>query len=126
MDWPENLPLPYAAEGDEKLIHQLKYGNALGITITSSGFYGPQGRQLRAIPAVDGLNDRFAAFEHEGLRVTNYEMETSALYGLAGMLGHRAATICAVVANRHRKEYSRDHHAAIERMIDQVLERVTA
>ena len=59
-------------------------------------------------------------------RATNFEMETSALYGLAGMLGHRVCTVCTVVANRLRKEYSKDHHAAIDRMIKEVLERATA
>ena len=126
MEWPESLPFPYVAEGDEPLVRALQHGNVKGITLTAGGFYGPQGRQLRAVPAVADLNDRFAGFEHDGLRITNFEMETSALYGLSSMLGHRACTICAVVANRLRKEYSRDHHAAIDRMIGEVLERTTA
>ena len=129
-DWPNNLPLPYLAFGDGHLVNRLGTGNHVGITATSGGFYGPQGRQLRAIPSVDGLNDLLSSFRYPGeadgleIRITNYEMETSALYGLSGLLGHRAATICAVVANRLRKEYSKDHHAAIEKMIDQVLERL--
>ena len=129
-EWPDNLPLPYLAFGDEALIDRLSTGNHVGITATSGGFYGPQGRQLRAVPSVDGLNDLFTSFRYptdvagHDLRITNYEMETSALYGLSGVLGHKAATICSVVANRLRKEYSKDHHAAIESMIDQVLERV--
>ena len=125
VEWPESLPFPYVAQGDEVLVHALQHGNFKGITLTAGGFYGPQGRQLRAVPAVADLNERFTAFEHEELRITNYEMETSALYGLAGMLGHRAATVCAVVANRLRKEYSRDHQVAIDRMIGEVLERTT-
>lgn len=123
-EWPDNLPAPYVAAGDDALVGLLGQGNHVGITATSGGFYAPQGRQLRGIPSVDGLNDRLTAFEHEGLRITNYEMETSALYGLSGLLGHKACTICTVVANRLRKEYSRDHHAAIGRMIDLVLDRV--
>ena len=129
-DWPNNLPMPYIAFGDAQLVDRLGNGNHVGITATSGGFYGPQGRQLRAIPSVDGLNDLFTSFRYPGeaegleMRITNYEMETSALYGLSGLLGHRAVTICAVVANRLRKEYSKDHHAAIEKMIDQVLERL--
>lgn len=124
-EWPDLLPMPYLAFGDEQMIRNLSSGNHMGITVTSGGFYGPQGRQLRAVPSVAGLNDSFTSFEHEGLRIANYEMETSALYGLSGLLGHRAATICTVVANRLRKEYTKDHHAAIERMIDLVLERLT-
>ncbi len=129
-EWPDNLPVPYLAEGHRPLVEQLGVGNHVGITATSGGFYGPQGRQLRAIPSVDGLNELLSSFRYptdtagEDVRITNFEMETSALYGLGGLLGHKTATICSVVANRLRKEYSKDHHAAIERMIDQVLERL--
>ncbi len=129
-EWPNNLPIPYLAFGDAHLVNRLGNGNHVGITATSGGFYGPQGRQLRAVPAAEHINEALSSFryptgtEGEELRITNYEMETSALYGLSGLLGHRAATICAVVANRLRKEYSKDHHAAIEKMIDQVLERL--
>ncbi|MFN3876267.1 MAG: nucleoside phosphorylase [Flavobacteriales bacterium] len=123
-DWPDNLPYPYVAAGDQELIDRLGHGNTIGITITAGGFYGPQGRQLRLPPSVDGLNEQLGAFAHDGLRIANYEMETSALYGLAGLLGHRACTVCCVVANRLRKEYSKDHHAAVDAMIDEVLERV--
>lgn len=124
-EWPDNLPLPYVAKGDDKLIELLGQGNVTGITLTSGGFYGPQGRQLRAVPSVDGLNERLSGFAFEGLRATNFEMETSALYGLGGMLGHRICTVCTVVANRLRKEYSKDHHRAIDRMIEEVLDRAT-
>lgn len=125
-EWPGNLPLPYVAQGDKKLVDLLGHDNAIGITLTAGGFYGPQGRLMRAVPAIDDLNDKFTAFQHEGLKATNYEMETSALYGLGGMLGHRVCTVCTVVANRLRKEYSKDHHAAIQRMIVEVLDRATA
>lgn len=123
-EWPDNLPLPYVAAGDKELIERLGHGNTVGITFTAGGFYGPQGRQLRLLPSVDGLNERISSFAHADLRATNYEMETSALYGLGGMLGHRTCTVCCVVANRLRKEYSKDHHAAIDHMIAQVLERL--
>lgn len=125
-EWPDNLPYPYVAAGDKELVQRLGYGNTVGITFTAGGFYGPQGRQLRLLPSVDGLNERISAFAHEEMRAANFEMETSALYGLGAMLGHRTCTVCAVVANRLRKEYSKDHHAAIDRMIGEVLERVTA
>ncbi|MBP9081272.1 MAG: nucleoside phosphorylase [Flavobacteriales bacterium] len=123
-EWPDNLPLPYIAAGHEPLVAALGQDNHVGLTATAGGFYGPQGRQLRAVPSVGGLNDAFTGFHHEGLRMLNFEMETSALYGLSGLLGHKACTVCTVVANRLRKEYSKDHHAAIERMIDQVLDRL--
>lgn len=125
-EWPENLPLPYVAKADERLVEVLGHDNVVGITLTSGGFYGPQGRQLRAVPAVGGLNEMLGTFSFEGLRASNFEMETSALYGLGGLLGHRVCTMCTVVANRLRKEYSKDHHAAIDRMIGEALERATA
>ena len=123
-DWPDNLPYPYVAKGDQELIDRLGHNNTVGITFTAGGFYGPQGRQLRLPPSVDGMNEALSAFAHDGLRATNFEMETSALYGLSGLLGHRACTVCCVVANRLRKEYSKDHHAAVDAMIAEVLERV--
>lgn len=129
-EWPGNLPLPYIATGDAGLVELLGPGNHVGITATAGGFYGPQGRQLRAVPAVPDLNEALTRFRFERpapeppLRIANYEMETSALYGLSGLLGHRACTVCAVVANRLRKEYTKDHHVTVERMIDMVLERV--
>ncbi len=123
-EWPDNLPMPYLATGDPQLVSRLGHGNHIGITATAGGFYGPQGRQLRAIPSVGGLNETFTSFQHEDLRLLNFEMETSAIYGLSGLLGHKACTVCTVVANRLRKEYSNDHQAAIGRMIDQVLERM--
>ncbi len=125
-EWPDNLPYPYVAGGDKELVSALGHDNTVGITFTAGGFYGPQGRQLRLLPSVDGLNERISAFAHEDLRATNFEMETSALYGLGGMLGHRVCTVCTVVANRLRKEYSKDHHAAVDRMIGEALERLTA
>ena len=125
-EWPDNLPMPYVAAADKKLVEILGHENTVGITITAGGFYGPQGRQLRLVPSISDLNERLTAFEHEGLRATNFEMETSALFGLGGMLGHRVCTVCTVVANRLRKEYSKDHHSAVDRMITEVLERATA
>lgn len=123
-EWPDNLPEPYFAMGNEQLVANLGRDNHVGITATAGGFYGPQGRQLRAVPSVGGLNEAFTAFRHEELRLLNFEMETSAIYGLSSLLGHKACTVCTVVANRLRKEYSKDHHAAIDRMIAQVLERL--
>lgn len=125
-EWPDNLPYPYVAGGDKELVSALGHDNTVGITFTAGGFYGPQGRQLRLLPSVDGLNERISSFAHEEHRATNFEMETSALYGLGGMLGHRVCTVCTVVANRLRKEYSKDHHAAIDRMIAEALDRLTA
>lgn len=124
-EWPDNLPVPYLAAADPLLLERYRTDNHVGITATSGGFYGPQGRQLRGVPAIPDLNERLMAFSHEELRITNFEMETSALYGLSGLLGHRACTVCTVVANRVSGKFLADHHAAVEAMIDQVLERST-
>jgi uridine phosphorylase len=124
-EWPDNLPLPYVASADKKLVDLLGHGNHVGITVTAGGFYGPQGRMLRLVPSIDDLNERLTAFDHEGARVLNFEMETSALFGLGGMLGHRVCTVCTVIANRLRKEYSKDHHASVDTMIAEVLDRAT-
>ncbi|MCB0795077.1 MAG: nucleoside phosphorylase [Flavobacteriales bacterium] len=123
--WPAHLPPPYIASGDPGLVDILKKGNHCGITATAGGFYGPQGRRLRLAPAMPGLNSSLTDFRYGELRVLNYEMETSALYGLSALLGHQACTVCAVVANRYRREFSRDHAATIRNMIGMVLERST-
>ncbi|MCB0791839.1 MAG: nucleoside phosphorylase [Flavobacteriales bacterium] len=123
-DWTADLPTPYIAKADAGLVDLLGEGNHVGITATASGFYGPQGRRIRATPRAPGINKELTAFRHEGLRVLNYEMETSALYGLSALLGHKACTICTVVANRSVGSFSKDHHAAVDRLIDEVLLRI--
>ncbi len=125
LEWPGNLPLPYVAQGDRKLVELLSNGNTEGITFTAGGFYGPQGRRLRLVPSIDEFNQQLASFEYQGLRAANFEMETSAIYGLGGMLGHRACTVCTVVANRARREFSRDVKTDVDRMIEQVFDRIT-
>ena len=121
--WPDNLPFPYVAAGNAQLVERYGHGQHVGITATAGGFYGPQGRQLRALASISDLNERLAGFEDEGMRILNFEMETSALYGLAGVLGHKACTICTVVANRPSGRFLKDHHAAVDAMIEEVLMR---
>lgn len=119
--WPSGINVPYVAEGDSKLISHLAKGYAQGITMTANGFYGPQGRSLRVQPSDKTLNERYASFSFQGLQITNYEMETSALYGLGGVLGHRTCTACAIIANRYRQEYSKDYKLTVDRLIDHIL-----
>jgi len=97
-----------------------------GITATAPGFYAPQGRSLRLPLQYPGLNDKIADFSYQDLRVINFEMETSALYGLAKALGHDAITVCAIIANRAKELYSKNPVRPIEELIDIVLERITA
>lgn len=123
--WTPNLPYPYVVKADAQLLQTIAHDMRQGITATAPGFYGPQGRQLRLVPALPDLNEKLGSFRHEGLMVTNFEMETSALYGLGGLLGHQTCTVCAIIANRVRGEYSKDYHPAVDRLIRTVLERLT-
>lgn len=124
-NWDKNLPYPYAIKGSEALINKIGFDQIKGITATAPGFYGPQGRQLRLSPWVADFNQQLTDFNHNGLRITNFEMETSALYGLGKLLGHETCTICAIIANRVAKKYSKDYHPAVENLIQLVLERLT-
>ena len=95
-----------------------------GITATASGFYAPQGRELRIKPAIENLHQKMNTFKFEGNRITNFEMESSALYYLGQTLGHNTLTICAIIGNRLTKEYSKDYKKTVEKMIDLVLNRI--
>lgn len=123
--WGPKLARPYTVKASEILMKKLGDGLFKGITATASGFYGPQGRQLRIVPADPLLNDKMETFKYKGHRITNFEMETSALYGLGAILGHQTVTICTIIANRVSKQYSKDYHPAIEKMIQTVLNRIT-
>lgn len=124
-NWDKNLPYPYAVKGSEKLINQIGFDLTKGITATAPGFYGPQGRKLRLTPWVEDFNQQLTDFKFKENRITNFEMETSALYGLGALLGHQTCTVCAIIANRVAKEYSKNYHAAVEKLIKLVLERLT-
>ena len=124
-NWNNSLNPPYAVKANDDLFNLLSKGNFSGITATSNGFYGPQGRILRLNPARPDLNSLFSTFHWNNLKLTNYEMETSALYGLSALLGHKACTVCAIIANRYIKAYSKDYHKTIELLIGQLLDRLT-
>jgi uridine phosphorylase len=124
--WNKNLPFPYVVKASDKLKGILGKGLKSGITATAPGFYGPQGRVLRIPLADKGLNDSFSSFEFEGERITNFEMETSALYGLSSLLGHEACTVCSIIANRLAKTYSKDYKVTVDKMIEMVLNRLTS
>ena len=126
LDWNVNLASPYTVDASEELIKLLDDENInKGITISAPGFYGPQSRQLR-IPSIDiNINDKIEAFEFEGQKVTNYEMESSAIFGLSKHLGHNAVTLCAIIANRASKEYSKDYKPIVKNLIKTVLDKIT-
>jgi len=124
--YPMTLSKPYVLESDLDLRLRIAPDLRSGITATACGFYGPQGRQLRIPLAHPDMNERMTAFNYQDNQVINYEMETSALYGLSRALGHKACTVCAVIANRLRKEYSKDYKVTVRQMVGEVLERLTA
>lgn len=125
VNWDKNLPGIYAVPCSETLMNTLGKDLVHGITLTAPGFYGPQGRELRLKLAFPELNQLIESFEYQGNRISNFEMETSALYGLGKMLGHDTLTICTIVANRVNHTYAKDYHSDIERLIKLVLTRLT-
>jgi uridine phosphorylase len=125
-NWPQAYNRPYLVKGSDSLINKIGDGFHPGITITANGFYAPQGRKLRISPRVEDINERLRAFNFEGKRMVNYEMETSALYGLSKLLGHHACTVCAVVANRYANSFSKDYKPVINNLIKVVLGRLTS
>lgn len=126
LDWDEKLPKPYVATGSSFLISGLGQGMVTGITATAPGFYGPQGRSLRLPLRHPDLNEKLQTFRSGSHRITNFEMETSALYALGKMLGHECCTICSIIANRARKEYSKDAHGQVNNLIGDVLDRIAS
>lgn len=125
-NYDSRLARPYVVKGSESLMNKLGAGVFKGITATACGFYGPQGRQLRIVPTDPELNEKMMAFDYKGHRITNFEMETSALYGLGKVLGHNTLTICTIIANRVIGQYSSDYKKTVEKMIEMTLERITA
>ncbi len=122
--WDNNFPTPYAVSASDKLLRLFAAEHLSGITATAPGFYGPQGRKLRLDTTHPDLNQAIADFSFEGKRIVNFEMETSALYGLGKLLGHDTLTICAIIANRVSKTYSKDYHSIVEKLVISVLEKL--
>ena len=125
VSWNAKLPGIYAVPCSQLLMDKIGKGLVHGVTLTAPGFYGPQGRELRLKLAFPELNQLIESFEYQGSRIANFEMETSALYGLGKMLGHETLTVCTIVANRVNHSYADDYHSDIERLIKLVLERLT-
>lgn len=125
MHWNPQLCAPYVIEADEELTNRIGGDEMVhGITIACGGFYGPQGRQLRIPLADPDQNAKVESFEYEGMHITNFEMESSALAGLSKLLGHKATTCCMVIANRLIKEANTGYKSTIDNLIKEVLERI--
>ena len=125
FDWPLNLPTPYFAKSSDRMIKLFEKETIKGVTISASGFYGPQGRVLRLPLAMPDMVSKFESFRFNGDRITNFEMEGSAIAGLSVLLGHDAATVCCIIANRHLHESQPDYKPYIKKLVTLALEKLT-
>ena len=125
MVWNPQKGSPYVAVADQELIDQIAQDDMVrGYTISCGGFYGPQGRKIRIPLADPDQNEKIESFEYDGMKVCNFEMESSALAGLASLLGHRAMTCCMVIANRYAQEMNTAYKNTIDTLIKKVLDRI--
>ncbi len=123
--WNPLWAKPYVVDADPELVERIGRDDMVrGNTISAVGFYGPQGRELRLPLANPDLNRRIEAFEHRGRRITNYEMESAPLQGLGKLMGHKAMTVCSIIANRFNTEANPNYKAGIRDLIATVLERI--
>ncbi|MEG2514543.1 MAG: nucleoside phosphorylase [Bacteroidaceae bacterium] len=124
MNWSPLLCAPYVIDANAELIARINQGDMVnGVTIACGGFFGPQGRELRIPLADPQQNDKIEKFEYNGYHITNFEMESSALAGLSRLMGHKAMTVCMVVANRLIKEANTGYKSTIDTLIKTVLDR---
>lgn len=125
LDWKLDGLKPYVVSANESLIEQICQDDVIkGMTIAANGFYGPQGRMLR-VPLMDvDLNKKIQAFEYNGRQITNFEMESSSLAGLAALMGHRAMTVCCIIAGRKALKMNTSYKNSLEDLIDLVLDRI--
>ena len=123
--WNNFSGKPYAFKATDILEEKLGKGMYKGITVTSPGFYGPQGRFLRMCLADEDANIKLQNFRYNELKIANYEMETSVIYGMGKILGHNTASICLVVANRFTKTFSKDYHRVMDSAIEKLLYNIT-
>ena len=114
---------PYVIDADNELVSKLKNDSVImGVTISAPGFYAPQGRIVRLQLAQPNLNEKITNFEFKGKKITNFEMECSAIYGLSALLGHKAATVCVIIANRFAGTFSKNYEIPMKKLIVHVLD----
>ncbi|KGO00019.1 phosphorylase [Porphyromonas macacae] len=125
LEWKIEGLKPYAVSSDATLIEQITQSDIIrGNTIAANGFYGPQGRQLRLALQDPDLNKKIEAFDYNGLKITNFEMESSSLAGLSALMGHKAMTVCCIIAGRVAEKMNTDYKGSIEGLIKTVLDRI--
>jgi len=124
IHYPEKAARPYVVAANPELVDCIAKDDMMrGCTIAANGFYGPQGRVLRCNIAVPDINERISDFRYEGQRITNYEMEGSAIAGLSLLMGHKAMTVCCVIAQRKAEAANTDYKPRIKELVQTVLER---
>jgi uridine phosphorylase len=125
LEWPDTLSYPYAINANKELLELFDHeGFKRGITISAPGFYAPQGRRLRLETFDNEINDKLANFQYGRRTISNYEMESSAIYGLSGLLGHKALTICAIIGNRVTGEFVNDYKPIITDIAEKVFRNI--
>lgn len=125
MEWNNQKGAPYTIDSDKELLDRIAGDDMVrGVTIACGGFFGPQGRELRIPLADPNQNEKVESFEYQGHRITNFEMESSALAGLAKLMGHKATTCCMVIANRKVKEANVGYKNSINGLIKTILDRI--
>lgn len=122
--WGERLPYPYCVKGSQELMDRIGFDMVHGVTASAPGFFGPQGRKVRVGLNFPDMNSKIDSFNFNGKRITNLEMETSALYGFGQIFGHNMFTACVAVANRVTFDFSKDYHPYVDKLIQTVLERI--
>jgi uridine phosphorylase len=122
--WSDDANRPYFVKGNKELGNKIGKGMYAGITATANGFYGPQGRTLRLTTKVPDMNKFLNRFEYKNHKVLNFEMETSALYGLSALLGHKSCTVCAVIGNRFSNMFSENYKKTVNDLVKTVLKRL--
>ena len=125
LEWPDTLSYPYAVNADKSLIELFKDEDFIkGITISAPGFYAPQGRRLRLETFDNEINNKLSEFIFRGNKICNYEMESSAIYGLSALLGHKALSICLVIGNRVTGEFVNDYRPLMKSLAQRILQKL--
>lgn len=125
VHWDKHLPDPYFVRASDKLIAKFADCTIKGMTISASGFYGPQGRVVRQGLAMPDMLEDFETFEFDGYKITNFEMEGSALAGMSAKLGHNAGTVCCAIAHRYLKDANTDYKPRVKELVVLALDRLT-
>lgn len=125
LNWPRPLPIPYFAHASQKLIDLFADSTVRGMTISAPGFYGPQGRVVRQKLAMPNMLEDVESFRFEDWKITNFEMEGSAIAGIAGHLGHDAITVCCAIAHRYLKDANTDYKPQVAKLVKLVLDKLS-